>query len=63
MSFRHQASTGPGKLSCLAITMEHLDLMKINGIPRLACYTKVSELKGNTITCGLSHIRDLVRDL
>src|SRR5262245_28887765 len=22
--------------------------MKINGIPRLACYTKISELEGNT---------------
>ncbi len=40
--------------------------MKINGIPRLACYTKVSELKGSTITCdplsNFSHIRDLVTD-
>jgi succinate dehydrogenase / fumarate reductase iron-sulfur subunit len=40
--------------------------MKINGIPRLACYTKVSELKGNTITCdplsNFPHIRDLVTD-
>src|SRR3954470_1050669 len=41
--------------------------MKINGIPRLACYTKISELSGgNTITCEpLSNfplIRDLVTD-
>ncbi len=26
--------------------------MKINGIPRLACFTKVSELEGDTITCA-----------
>src|SRR6266516_5287057 len=25
--------------------------MKINGIPRLACFTKVSELEGDAITC------------
>ena len=40
--------------------------MKINGIPRLACYTKVSELEGATITCeplpNFPHIRDLVTD-
>lgn len=41
--------------------------MKINGIPRLACYTKISELSGGrTITCEpLSNfplIRDLVTD-
>ena len=43
--------------------------MKINGIPRLACYTKVSDLagsSGSTITCeplsNFPHIRDLVTD-
>jgi succinate dehydrogenase / fumarate reductase iron-sulfur subunit len=43
--------------------------MKINGIPRLACYTKVSELGGghdDTVTCeplsNFPHIRDLVTD-
>jgi succinate dehydrogenase / fumarate reductase, iron-sulfur subunit len=40
--------------------------MKINGIPRLACYTKVSELEGGTITCeplaNFPHLRDLVTD-
>jgi succinate dehydrogenase / fumarate reductase, iron-sulfur subunit len=40
--------------------------MKINGIPRLACYTKVSQLDGDTITCtplsNFPHIRDLVTD-
>jgi succinate dehydrogenase / fumarate reductase iron-sulfur subunit len=40
--------------------------MKINGIPRLACYTKVSELVGSTITveplANFPHIRDLVTD-
>jgi succinate dehydrogenase / fumarate reductase, iron-sulfur subunit len=40
--------------------------MKINGIPRLACYTKISELQGDTITCeplpNFPHIRDLVTD-
>jgi succinate dehydrogenase / fumarate reductase iron-sulfur subunit len=40
--------------------------MKINGIPRLACYTKISELPGSTITCepliNFPHIRDLVTD-
>jgi succinate dehydrogenase / fumarate reductase, iron-sulfur subunit len=40
--------------------------MKINGIPRLACYTKISELTGSTITCepliNFPHIRDLVTD-
>src|SRR4029079_5004738 len=40
--------------------------MKINGIPRLACYTKISELGTNTITCeplpNFPYIRDLVTD-
>ena len=42
--------------------------MKINGIPRLACYTKISELSsgGGDITCeplpNLPHLRDLVTD-
>ncbi len=40
--------------------------MKINGIPRLACYTKISELATNTITCeplpNFPYIRDLVTD-
>jgi succinate dehydrogenase / fumarate reductase iron-sulfur subunit len=40
--------------------------MKINGIPRLACYTKVSEIDDNTITCeplpNFPIIRDLVGD-
>jgi succinate dehydrogenase / fumarate reductase, iron-sulfur subunit len=40
--------------------------MKINGIPRLACYTKISELEGNTIVweplSNFPHIRDLVTD-
>ena len=40
--------------------------MKINGVPRLACYTKISELEGSTITCeplaNFPHIRDLVTD-
>lgn len=40
--------------------------MKINGIPRLACYTNISELEGETITCeplsNFPHIRDLVTD-
>jgi succinate dehydrogenase / fumarate reductase, iron-sulfur subunit len=40
--------------------------MKINGIPRLACYTKVSELEGSTITveplANFPLIRDLVTD-
>jgi succinate dehydrogenase / fumarate reductase iron-sulfur subunit len=40
--------------------------MKINGIPRLACYTKVSELEGSTITveplANFPHMRDLVTD-
>src|ERR687888_229658 len=40
--------------------------MKINGIPRLACYTKVSELQGNEIMLeplsNFPHIRDLVTD-
>jgi succinate dehydrogenase / fumarate reductase iron-sulfur subunit len=40
--------------------------MKINSIPRLACYTKVSELEGSAITCeplaNFPHLRDLVTD-
>jgi succinate dehydrogenase / fumarate reductase iron-sulfur subunit len=40
--------------------------MKINGIPRLACYTKVSEIEGDIITCeplpNFPIIRDLVTD-
>ncbi len=40
--------------------------MKINGIPRLACYTKISELEGSTITveplANFPHLRDLVTD-
>jgi len=40
--------------------------MKINGIPRLACYTKISEMDADTITCeplpNFPHIRDLVTD-
>jgi succinate dehydrogenase / fumarate reductase iron-sulfur subunit len=40
--------------------------MKINGIPRLACYTKVSEIDGDVITCeplpNFPVIRDLVGD-
>ena len=40
--------------------------MKINGIPRLACYTKISEINENTITCeplpNFPVIRDLVGD-
>ena len=40
--------------------------MKINGIPRLACYTKVSEIKEGIITCeplpNFPIIRDLVGD-
>jgi succinate dehydrogenase / fumarate reductase, iron-sulfur subunit len=40
--------------------------MKINGIPRLACYTKVSEIDENIITCeplpNFPIIRDLVGD-
>jgi succinate dehydrogenase / fumarate reductase iron-sulfur subunit len=40
--------------------------MKINGIPRLACYTKVSEIKESIITCeplpNFPVIRDLVGD-
>jgi succinate dehydrogenase / fumarate reductase iron-sulfur subunit len=37
--------------------------MKINGIPRLACYTKVSELPGSTITVEPLSNFPLVRDL
>ena len=40
--------------------------MKINGIPRLACYTKVSEINEDIITCeplpNFPIIRDLVGD-
>ena len=40
--------------------------MKINGIPRLACYTKISELGTDKITCeplpNFPLIRDLVTD-
>jgi succinate dehydrogenase / fumarate reductase iron-sulfur subunit len=40
--------------------------MKINGIPRLACYTKISELEGDAVTVeplsNFPHIRDLVTD-
>jgi succinate dehydrogenase / fumarate reductase iron-sulfur subunit len=40
--------------------------MKINGIPRLACYTKISELETHIITCeplpNFPLIRDLVTD-
>ena len=40
--------------------------MKINGIPRLACYTKVSELEGSDVTVeplpNFPLIRDLVTD-
>lgn len=40
--------------------------MKINGKPRLACYTKIDELDGDTITCeplsNFPNIRDLVTD-
>src|ERR687890_82601 len=40
--------------------------MRINGIPRLACYTKISELGADTISCeplpNFPLIRDLVTD-
>ena len=40
--------------------------MKINGVPRLACYTKISELETSTIECeplgNFPIIRDLVTD-
>lgn len=40
--------------------------MKINGIPRLACYTKISDLGTDTISCdplpNFPLIRDLVTD-
>jgi succinate dehydrogenase / fumarate reductase, iron-sulfur subunit len=40
--------------------------MMINGVPRLACYTKISDLDGSTVTCGplvnFPLIRDLVTD-
>ncbi len=56
-------------LDALLYAKSYLDSsigMKINGIPRLACYTKISELEGNTIVCeplsNFPHIRDLVTD-
>ncbi|MGI0022508.1 MAG: succinate dehydrogenase/fumarate reductase iron-sulfur subunit, partial [Nitrososphaeraceae archaeon] len=40
--------------------------MKINGIPKLACYTKISEMETSTIECAplpnFPIIRDLVTD-
>ena len=40
--------------------------MMINGIPRLACYTKISDLESDTVTCeplpNFPVIRDLVTD-
>jgi succinate dehydrogenase / fumarate reductase, iron-sulfur subunit len=40
--------------------------MMINGIPRLACYTKVTELEDDIIKCeplsNFQHVRDLVTD-
>jgi succinate dehydrogenase / fumarate reductase iron-sulfur subunit len=40
--------------------------MKINGIPRLACYTKMSELDGSEVICeplpNFPIVRDLVTD-
>lgn len=40
--------------------------MMINGIPRLACYAKISDLEGNSITCeplaNFPLVRDLVTD-
>ena len=40
--------------------------MMINGIPRLACYTKVTELEDDVIKCeplsNFPHVRDLVTD-
>ncbi len=40
--------------------------MMVSGIPRLACYTNVSQLEGDTITCtplsNFPHIHDLVTD-
>src|SRR5690606_28805615 len=40
--------------------------MKINGKPRLACYTKISELNDQTVVCeplpNFPRIRDLVTD-
>jgi len=40
--------------------------MKINGMPKLACYTKISELESSTIECeplaNFPIIRDLVTD-
>jgi succinate dehydrogenase / fumarate reductase, iron-sulfur subunit len=40
--------------------------MKINGIPRLACYTNISELEEDTVICeplqNFPHLRDLVTD-
>jgi succinate dehydrogenase / fumarate reductase iron-sulfur subunit len=37
--------------------------MMINGIPRLACYTKISDLKGDSITCEPLANFPLIRDL
>ncbi|MFY3741487.1 MAG: succinate dehydrogenase / fumarate reductase iron-sulfur subunit [Candidatus Nitrosomirales archaeon] len=37
--------------------------MKINGIPRLACYTKIDELNTDTITCEPMPNFPIIRDL
>ncbi len=37
--------------------------MKINGIPRLACYTKIDELDTDTITCEPMPNFPIIRDL
>ncbi len=37
--------------------------MKINGIPRLACYTKIDELDTDTITCEPMANFPIIRDL
>ena len=37
--------------------------MKINGIPRLACYTKIDELDTDTITCEPMSNFPIIRDL
>lgn len=37
--------------------------MKINGIPRLACYTKIDELDTDTITCEPMSNFPVIRDL
>jgi len=37
--------------------------MKINGIPRLACYTKIDELNTDTITCEPMSNFPIIRDL